>query len=296
MMRSTLFTILLTIIFGMPAVVSADVTLESAVTRVSVGQGGQWTGAVNIINTADSAVFMTIGTVNLERNAAGIPEPVLDMDKAVVPYTLAGWMKPAVRVLEIPAKTRARLPVTISIPEFAAPGVHAAAVLLRQAPDGRGTLQVSSAVAAAFEVTVTGDARHEVSVVRFGPVEFFMTEGPVPIHLELDNKGTTAAVLRGALGVDSLFGNERGRLDIVPDQGPQLYPGSRRSYELIAAVGPGIWRSWMTLSHGSQEVKDTAYFIVLPWPALAAVFAGLLLIIWSSRRAVARLARKMRRS
>ncbi|MFD4602150.1 hypothetical protein ACFWPQ_29490 [Streptomyces sp. NPDC058464] len=167
-----------------------------------------------------------------------------------VPVTFA---EPAVRV---PARTRADVPFTVTVPTGAAPGDRSGTLVAKDA-DGR---------------TATVRVRLRVG----GPALSALTVEHVAVHgdritYELVNRGTTVLVPKLAVHAEGVFG--RDLLDRAPRTLPvRLAPGSRTALSEPWPGHPALdavdVRLTATAAGGAQDTASTRARFV-PWGAVA---------------------------
>ncbi|MEU6194494.1 hypothetical protein [Streptomyces sp. NPDC047061] len=173
-----------------------------------------------------------------------------------VPVTFA---EPAVRV---PARTRADVPFTVTVPTGAAPGDRSGTLVAKDA-DGR---------------TATVRVRLRVG----GPALSALTVEHVAVHgdritYELVNRGTTVLVPKLAVHAEGVFG--RDLLDRAPRPLPvRLAPGSRTALSEPWPGHPALdavdVRLTATAAGGAQDTASTRARFV-PWGAVAGTAGAL---------------------
>ncbi|MEU8029993.1 hypothetical protein AB0C13_15380 [Streptomyces sp. NPDC049099] len=166
--------------------------------------------------------------------------------------------------IRVPARTRAEVPFTVTVPAGAAPGDRSAAVVAR---DTRGH-------------TATVPIRLRVG----GPELAALTVEHLAVHAdrityELVNRGTTVLVPRVAVRADGILGRV---LDHAARPLPvRLRPGTRLKLTEPWPDRPALdavdVRLTVTAPGGAHDTATaTAHFV--PWPAPAATAGALLLI------------------
>lgn len=165
--------------------------------------------------------------------------------------------------LRVPARTRAEVPFTVTVPAGAAPGDRSGAVVAR---DTRGR-------------TATVPIRLRVG----GPVVAALTVEHLAVHAdrityELVNRGTTVLVPRLAVRADGVLGRV---LERAPRTLPvQLRPGARQKLTEPWPDRPALdavdVRLTVTARGGAHDTA-TASARFVPWPAVTATGGALLL-------------------
>ncbi|MEU7557144.1 COG1470 family protein [Streptomyces eurythermus] len=200
---------------------------------------------------------------------------VTNPGRTPVTVRLRGTGVPAVFArdgLRVPARTRAQVPFTVTVPRDAGPGDRTGAIEARDAHGRRATVPVRLRVG--------------------GPALAALTVEHLAVHADritydLVNRGTTVLVPKLAVRADGLFG--RRVLDRAPRALPvRLPPGTRRT---LSEPWPGRpvldevrVRLTVTAAGGARANAATSAAYV-PWGAVgggAAAVAGLLW--WRARR------------
>jgi hypothetical protein len=191
---------------------------------------------------------------------------VTNPGRTPVAVRLRGTGVPAVFArggLRIPARTRAEVPFTVTVPRDAGPGDRTGAIVAR---DERGR-------------TATVPVRLRVG----GPALAALTVEHLAVHAdrityELVNRGTTALAPRVAVCADGVFGRV---LDRAPHTLPvRLPPGARRTFSEPWSDRPVLdeVRIRLTVTAGGARDTADASTAFVPWGAVAggsaAVAAG----------------------
>ncbi|MFF8319301.1 COG1470 family protein [Streptomyces bobili] len=167
--------------------------------------------------------------------------------------------------LRIPARTRAEVPFTLTVPPDAAPGDRPATIVVRAA-DGRESavrllLRIGGPRLAALTV--------EHVAVRAGRITY-----------ELVNRGTTVLVPRLAVRADGVLGTV---LDRAPRTLPvRLPPGARLKLDEPWPDRPALDAVTVRLTvtaSGGARATGTASARFVPWRTAAGTTAGALLLV-----------------
>ncbi|MFF8728287.1 hypothetical protein ACF073_17595 [Streptomyces sp. NPDC015171] len=176
--------------------------------------------------------------------------------------------------LRIPARTRAEVPFTVTVPREAAPGHRTGTIVARDSRGRTATVPV--------RLRVGGPAVAALTVEH-------LAVHPDRISYELVNRGTTVLVPRLAVRADGVFGRV---LDRAPRTLPvRLAPGARRT---LSEPWPGRpvpdrvrVRLTVTAAGGAHGTADTSAAYV-PWGAVAGgagvVAAGTAVLLRRARR------------
>ncbi|MEV1067540.1 hypothetical protein [Streptomyces sp. NPDC050263] len=185
---------------------------------------------------------------------------------------------PAAAALDIPARTRAEVPFTVTVPADARPGDRTGEIVVRDA-DGR-----ESAVRLLFRV-----GGPELAALT---VEHVAVRGD-RITYELVNRGTTALVPRLAVHADGVLG-------AVLDRAPRtlrvhLLPGRRLKLDEPWPDRPALDAVTVRLTvtaPGAPEATGRASARFVPWGATAGTAAGALSAVAAAALTVRRRRRR----
>ncbi|MEU2438149.1 hypothetical protein ABZ595_18430 [Streptomyces rubradiris] len=205
---------------------------------------------------------------------------VTNPGRTPVAVRLRGTGVPAVFArdgLRVPARTRAQVPFTLTVPRDAGPGDRTGAIEARDAHGRRATVPVRLRVG--------------------GPALAALTVEHLAVHADritydLVNRGTTVLAPRLAVRADGFFG--RRVLDRAPRALPvRLPPGARRT---LSEPWPGRpvldevrVRLTVTAAGGARATAGTSAAYV-PWGAVGGGAAAVAVLLWWRR------ARKPRRA
>lgn len=225
------------------------------------------------------------------------------------PSTAAGAWIAAPDSVEVAGGGTAVVPYTVTVPDNATPGDHAAGIaasvqFVGENPDGGGTLGVESRVGFRVITRVTGTVTPALAVgdlatsyeTSWNPV----TPGTMTVRTSVTNTGNVALVITGtasAGGAQAAFGIPDGATTI------ELLPGDER---VVTATMTGVWplgpvgsTAQFTATASDLDpvtVSTSATTWVVPWPQLAALVLLALLVLAvraERRRRVARLRRML---
>ncbi|MFI2759901.1 hypothetical protein ACH5A3_13600 [Streptomyces echinatus] len=244
-------------------------TLLAVGPAVAVGAGG-W--VVAPVGGGRPAFYAegTAGTVL--RDTVAVTNP----GRTPVTVRLRGDGVPAVFArsdLRIPARTRAEVPFTVTVPPDAGPGDRTGAIVVRDAHGRTATVPV--------RLRVGGPALAALTVEH-------LAVGADRITYELVNRGTTVLVPRLSVRADGVFGRV---LDRAPRTLPvRLPPGARRTLSEPWAGRPVLdevrVRVTVTAAGGARGTADTSAAFV-PWGAVtggsAALAAGAAVLLGRRR-------------
>lgn len=292
-----------------------SLTIAPPLFQINLQPGETWSSGITVVNNNRYDITLFANPVLFEpRGESGTPvflRPSLSNDGtfATDESTLAGWITVPQTGFTIPSEQTYVLPISIKVPEGAAPGGHYAAVLIgNRAPEGNSkesTVNVTSSIASLIFLSVAGD------VVEKGWVREFSTERSVyqnasaRFSLRFENQGNVHLVPQGNIVIYNMFGKQRGVIPVNQNQNyGSVLPGSVRKYDFTWESDAGIWdigryKAEATISYGKdrrQNALSTIYFYVLPVVPLLEIvgsFIGFVLFIGWALRAYIRRALKI---
>ncbi len=219
---------------------------------------------------------------------------------------IGAWTRVGAATVTVPAKAQADVPFVITVPSNATPGDHVGGVVAMEEQPGAATRQngvdvtVRRAVAARVYLRVSGPAVPglRVDAVRTGLDTPWLpaTVGGAYTY-EVVNTGNLHLPPRLRVRVTGLFGHAIRQHGTVPQI--DLLPGARTR---LGGTVSGVWpfdvvtTSVTVTADGGVSARAQDTTVVVSWPALAALVAGLvLLVLHRRRRAAAHTARPRRR-
>jgi len=165
---------------------------------------------------------------------AGVPEINLDAPKE----DISSWIKVPTGPITLEAKGRYTIPITVDVPESAAPGGHYGVVLFsNNPPDDKnsqgGTIAVTSAVGSLMLVRVDGAGAFEAGVIQnfktSGNKSFYYSL-PVGFITDLQNTGNIHLKPVGEIAVYNILNRFSAKLNFNTENGYVL-PNTTRTYE-----------------------------------------------------------------
>ncbi len=212
------------------------------------------------------------------------------------PYSLKDYIKIPELSFELEQGERARIPVTVSIPQDAQPGGLYGSVLVTTTSipgkgegDGGGAKAGSvivSRIGALFFVTVPGDVLREGALSKFTtiPAKKFFTGGPIRFQVLFENSGSVHLNPAGEISIKNILGEEVG---VVKAEPWFALPQSVRLRELSwnRPYLFGYYTAELTLDRGYDHLTDTANvsFFVIPWMLLTLALVVLTVLVFLLR-------------
>ena len=194
---------------------------------------------------------------------------------------------------------RARIPVTISIPEGAEPGGRYASILVSTLvpldreltdPGAKGGVPLISQSGTLVFVTIPGEIKREGKLLDFfisGKKLFYGSAEEVSFSLVFENTGRIHLRPYGTIAIKNLFGQDVKKIELSPWF---AMPEAKRLREVNLLVGEEGEKSFL-LGRYQAEAKifrdydnlsdtKTLIFWVVPWKLLLVILIALFLIIF----------------
>ena len=200
--------------------------------------------------------------------------------------SVTSWLQISGSVLELDPGETMELPLTIMVHHEAKPGIYHAFVGF-----GSGTnrdiaeKQVRDGVAPGVIVTLSVDQQQTefLKLNTFVIERFVITADNNAVTYTLKNPGTATVVPRGEIILSDGRGEEVASIKVNSD-GEELLPGKEKIYQAtIPTEGLlGKYKAFLSVDYGTSQVAsvyDTAFFYVVPWKQLLAIFIGILLSV-----------------
>jgi len=207
------------------------------------------------------------------------------------PYTLRDYVSVPVYEFTLEHGTRARIPVTVSLPVDAEPGGRYGSVLVstvsRDADDGAlsGAAPRSAIVGrvgALFFVRTPGITSQSGALVDFStiPEQTVFNEGPINFGLVYENTGSVHTNPYGYISITNLSGEEVGFVELDPWF---ALPNSLRQRDVTWEREQlfGKYTATAVINRGYDDQVDTqsVTFWVVNWQLIIAVFGGMMLLL-----------------
>ncbi len=209
------------------------------------------------------------------------------------PYSIKDYISFPRNTFKLDLGERAKIPVTISIPEDAEPGGYYGSVLVSTVRSSGGADAVGAAsspiiarIGTLFFITVPGDIKKGGELKEFGLVnkKLWYESGPIDMAILYQNTGSVHLNPYGEIRIKNLFNEEVGFVELEPWFS---LPGSMRSREVSWNRELLFGRYTVTayINRGYDDVIDekSFTFLVLPWKIVGGAFLVLFVIIFSIR-------------
>lgn len=271
-----------------------DFVVGPAKAEISLQPGESRTTEVLITNRMGVTRTFSLEVEDITGTDSGDTSVVLLGDE-IGPYTLKDYLKfPSERVT-LEHGERARIPVTVSIPENAEPGGRYGSVIIQTvtsdtvAGDNQNTVSKSaivSRIATLFFVTVEGEAEVAGELEKFTtvPAKTWFQNGPINFGIYFRNTGNVHLNPYGYLRIKNMFGEEVGYVELDPWF---ALPQSLRFREVIwerdFLLGKYTAELEMSPGYGEEILRAEYVFYVIPLTLIVGIFVGLFLLVFLLR-------------
>ena len=305
---------------------SVPVTMAQEITRESVGAGdyGDFVvgpGKVELpLNPGESRTIEMLVTnrlgeprvFNIEvEDAAGtddLARPIVLLGDDTGPYTLKDYIHFPETSFVLEAGVRARIPVTITLPEDAEPGGRYGSVLVttttvkddsRLSSEARPSSAIITRIGTLFFITTPGEVEVEGKLEDFTtiPDKKFFTKGPISFAAIFRNTGSVHLNPYGTVSVTNMLGEEVGFIDLDPWYAmPQSLRYREINWEREFLFGR--YQATLEINRGYNDEVDTATvsFWVIPIKLIIPAIGGLVLLLLFIRYIVTRFEFKRKQS
>lgn len=279
------------LVAGYKSVLATGVVVEPAFQSASIGNEQKQTElSVQLTNQTDSTQVFKLSTVDIRQfDEAGriglVDKPVTDNQYALAPY-----LHLAENQIELAAKEKRSITVTIQNSLDLSPGGHYGAVVAEVVSSGsEGEQVVVPAVSAIILVHKVGGERFHLNLksIRLPDIWFTM---PKKVQLLFENHGNVHVIPRGQVILVDIF-NRRVAEGIINDGSLVVMPETQRALTTELAV-----REWaipflpLTLQvHGTTDVgniqfSQSAIVSFLPLLTIVGLLLGLAGLVFFIRR------------
>lgn len=209
------------------------------------------------------------------------------------PYSLKDFVKPEADHITLLAGQRVTMPITITIPQNAAPGGLYGAIMVaaenlpstKTLPSGQvgGQVNIVTRVAVLLFVRIKGPVLESSYLKDFTADKNFYEQGPVSFKITASNTGNVYLSPYGSIQIKDMLGRTVDTRQIDPWF---VLPKSDRARQIIwnSSFLIGKYTAALTLHRGYSNIADVAdtksvSFWVVPWKIITVGLIVLILII-----------------
>lgn len=260
------------------------------VINLSADPGETVTAEIILRDVSDGQLIVT-NEINdfVAGDENGTPKLLLDSDESS-PYSMRDWFTPISELLLEP-RALTRLPITISVPNDAAPGGYYSVIRFTGTPpdvEGNG-VSLSASLGALVLLQVKGDVTEGMAVEEFsttsgGKANWLFQSAPVDFLVRLKNTGNIHEQPNGKITITDMFGQKVGIVNVnLPPR--NILPGSIRKFDQTldsSVIGNkilfGRYTATLEMSYGTsdEKVTQTITFWVIPYTLIGLAIAGLI--------------------
>jgi hypothetical protein len=190
----------------------------------------------------------------------------------------------------LPHARKARIPVTVSIPENAEPGGYYGSVLFtttskkNEEAVQQGAAAIISRIGVLFFVTVPGGQGYEGKLESLNTSATYFTKGPIPFQMLFRNTGTMHLNPSGEITIKNMIGTQVETLVVEPWFS---LPDSLRLREVEwnrkALMGRYTAEAVIKRGYGNEVDRMTVTFWVIPTIPVAIAVGGLFVLFFIIR-------------
>ncbi len=286
---------------------SDAVTVSPPLLEIEAAKGDIINQSIKVRNEgADTVTYYISAQKFIASGEKGRPGFV---STAVEDVDLASWIKFNYDNITIPGGQSVEIPFTITVPNFAGPGGHYAAIFLSTLPPesvaAGSQVAIASRIGTLVLLRIAGEVNESAELAEFSAGSDSYASLPVDFSVRIKNNGNVHIKPVGAIVIKNMFGSVAGTV-AVNDKGGNILPDSMRKFDKeenvvwvknSKAVGAttfwgkyleekenyafGKYTAHLALSYGTAGRKLTAAttFWVIPWHVIAVNLVVLVLFI-----------------
>lgn len=220
-------------------------------------------------------------------------EAVVLLGEEKGPYTVKDYITFPKDSFVLNLGERAKIPVTISIPEDAEPGGFYGGVLVSTVRSNEEKVENEAArspiiarIGTLFFLTIKGDVETsgETKSLNTTSGKWWYEKSPINLSVLYENTGSVHLNPYGELRIKNLFGEEVGYVELEPWF---VLPKSLRSRDIVweREMLFGRYTATAQINRGYDDIVDevSVTFWVLPWKVFLGLFLFIFVIIFSFR-------------
>jgi hypothetical protein len=222
----------------------------------------------------------------------GTPKLLIDEEGNAEPspYSLKDWVQPLPQFTLKPREVN-QLPLTIRVPQNAAPGGYYAVIRFTATPPGIDTsgVSLSASLGTLVLLRVNGEAKEDMKIEEFSTTKngkkiTLLESAPLTFTTRLRNNGSSHEQPTGQIAVKDMFGNAVANVNVNLNRN-NILPSSIRRFDQPldkSVIGDrvlfGRYTADLKVAYGSkgQTITESLSFWVIPWRMVA---FGILLIV-----------------
>lgn len=193
--------------------------------------------------------------------------------------SLANWISISRGVLELAPGEKKTIDFLVEVNMRAKPGIyHAVISFTAGSTRAEAEAKLKEAARVNINLEVLDSAKEWLGIKKFMPDKTVFSKFPVGLSYTLENSGDRALLPTGRILIYNRQGEEVSEIDINPEA-ISIEPRMSRFFKAIWPGGQyfGRYKALLNMEYGSAQRKtlhDVAFFWVIPWQKLLALFGG----------------------
>ena len=269
--------------------------------ELSADPGQKFGEVIKLFNETDSVKTIYTSTANFtaKQGEEGVPM-FLEVEEN---SGLADWIEIEKGPITLFPSERKEIPFTVSVPKFADPGGHYAAVFFGdKSPEAEGgAVEVAGKLGSLILLRVSGDIKEKGRLIEFSLADGkdFYEHLPVSFVAGLENSGNVHLKPKGEILIKNILGFTSDKVE-VNKRGGNVLPGTNRHFESswlktsFEGTPSGFWqklnveknnfalgryKAELILGYGTngEQAIDDVVFWVFPWHLL--LVSGILIAL-----------------
>lgn len=274
-----------------------DFVVEPGKTEIFLNPGESIKKNVSITNRSNRKVSFSIKIEDFV-GTEDSNDPIKLLGDEAGAYSLKNLVKPEIEEFTLEFGEKITIPVEVSIPTTAEPRGYYGAIVISNKPDieaqasgasgAEGKTRLISRIGSLLLVRVNGlgnESGRLEDLKILGPKKWFYEKKPTGFEILFRNDGNVHLVPYGKIFIKNMLGKT---VDELPVDAYFALPDSLRYREVQWTDGFAFGRYTANLSlyrgYGNKFDEDKVVFWILPWKILLAIFAGLYVLYFISRK------------
>jgi hypothetical protein len=280
-------------------VASSAVTISPPIIELNASKGDVINQSLKVRNESTRAAIYYLSSEKfVAAGEGGTPQFVTSGEDV----DLASWIKFPSDSITIPAGATVEVPFTITVPSYAGPGGHYAAIFLSTVPPkataGGSSVSIASKIGSLILVKIAGEIKESAELTEFSTGAKSYSSLPVDFSIRVNNTGNVHLKPMGTITVKNMFGSIAGKV-AVNNNGGNVLPGQTRKYDAQWVKNPnatgsktfwgkyrdqrenyafGKYTADLVLAYGTAglTLAGSTSFWVIPWNI---ILVNLLIVI-----------------